>query len=235
VQPSAANLPSLFDVYLRMRYLTLIMLFISGLSVAQDPWKNIYSQHAWAARDKWQKPEELIRHLNIVPGDKVADIGCHEGYMTFKLAKTVGLNGMVYAVDVQESQINKVKKRADENELQQIRTIKGANDNPNLPPDILDAAIILDTYHEIIHYDKVLQHLKTALKKGGRLVICDPIADERRRLKRAEQKGKHELSMEFVLADLRKAGFRILMQTDPFIDRTKEKGDKMWLIVAVKQ
>ena len=217
-----------------MRFLSLILIFVNGISLAQDPWKNIYSQHAWAARDKWQKPDELIRLLNIVAGDKVADIGCHEGYMTFKLAKTVGSNGMVYAVDIQESQISKVKKRADENELQQIKTIKGANDNPHLPPDMLDAAIILDTYHEIIHYDNVLQHLKRALKKGGRLVICDPIADERRKLTRAQQKSKHELSIEFVLADLRKAGFKILLQKDPFIDRTKEKGDKMWVIVAVK-
>ena len=219
-----------------MRFLTLILLlYVSGVSVAQDPWKNIYSQHAWAARDKWQKPDEIIHLLNIVRGDKVADIGCHEGYMTFKLAKTVGSDGMVYAVDVQVSQINKVKKRADEYELHQIKIIKGEDDNPNLPRDILDAAIILDTYHEIIHYDNVLQHLKTALKKGGRLVICDPIADERRKLTRAQQKSKHELSMEFVLADLRKAGFKILLQKDPFIDRTKEKGDKMWVIVAVKQ
>jgi hypothetical protein len=41
--------------------------------------------------------------------------------------------------------------------------------------------------------------------------------------------------MEFALADLRKAGFKILLQEDPFIDRTKEKGDKMWVIIAVKE
>ena len=45
---------------------------------------------------------------------------------------------------------------------------------------------------------------------------------------------KHELGMEFALADLTKAGFVIIKKQDSFVDRTKEKGDKMWLIVARK-
>jgi len=48
------------------------------------------------------------------------------------------------------------------------------------------------------------------------------------------QEGKHELGMNFALDDLRKAGFVIVKQQDPFVDRTAEKGDKMWLIVAEK-
>ena len=41
--------------------------------------------------------------------------------------------------------------------------------------------------------------------------------------------------MEFALADLKKAGLKIFYQKDNFIDRTKEKGDKMWVVVAVKE
>lgn len=48
------------------------------------------------------------------------------------------------------------------------------------------------------------------------------------------QEGKHELGMNFALDDLRKARFVIVKQQDPFVDRTAEKGDKMWLIVAEK-
>lgn len=66
-------------------------------------------------------------------------------------------------------------------------------------------------------------------------MLCEPIADERRKLIRKDQEAKHELSMSFALEDLLKAGFIILKQQDPFIDRSKEKGDKMWLIVAAKK
>jgi len=210
-----------------------VLFFMSVL--AQDPWKNIYSQHAWAARDKWQKSGELIRLMNVSRGGTVADIGCHEGYMTFKLAQKVERAGVVYAVDVESGKLEKVKKRAQENNISQIKIIKGDSDNPKLPSNVLDAVIILDTYHEMDNHEEILQHVKTSLKRGGRLLICEPIADSRRELSRSEQEKKHELAMEFALADLKKAGLKIFYQKDNFIDRTKEKGDKMWVVVAVKE
>jgi ubiquinone/menaquinone biosynthesis C-methylase UbiE len=212
----------------------IVLIFVSGSARAQDPWKNIYSQQAWAARDKWQRSEELIRMLRISQGSRVADIGCHEGYMTFKLAREVGEKGLVYAVDVEQGKLDKVRKRADGNGIAQIRTVKGDRDDPKLPAGILDAVIILDTYHEMAAHAEILQHVKTSLKKGGRLLICEPIADERRTLSRAEQEKKHELALEFALADLKNAGLRIVYQKDKFIDRTKEKGDRMWVVVAEK-
>jgi ubiquinone/menaquinone biosynthesis C-methylase UbiE len=201
---------------------------------AQDPWKNIYSQHAWAQRDKWQRSEELIRLLKVGDGSRVADVGCHEGYMTFKLARVVGEDGTVYAVDLQQAKLDKVKKRADDNSISQIKTVKAADDNPNLPENELDGVVILDTYHEMDAHTEILPRIRSSLKKGGRLLICEPIADARRKLSREEQEKKHELEMEFALADLKEAGFRIVYQKDNFIDRTKEKGDRMWVVVAEK-
>lgn len=212
----------------------ILFLFLSGSSPAQDPWKNIYSGQAWAARDKWQRSEDLLRMLKISHGSRVADIGCHEGYMTFKLARQVGETGLVYAVDLEQGKLDKVRKRADENGIAQIRTVKGERDNPKLPPGVLDAVIILDTYHEMAAHAKILQHVRTSLKRGGRLLICEPIADDRRSLSRSEQEKKHEIALEFALADVKDAGLTIIYQKDNFVDRTKEKGDRMWVIVAEK-
>ncbi len=41
--------------------------------------------------------------------------------------------------------------------------------------------------------------------------------------------------MNFALEDLKKAGFEIMVQKDPFVDRKKVKGDMMWIIVAQKK
>lgn len=212
-----------------------VFILLHGLILAQDPWKNIYSQPAWAARDKWQRAEDLIRFMNISSGNYVADVGCHEGYMTFKLAKAVGAKGAVFAVDVETGKLEKVKKRAHENNLPQIRTVKGDYDDPKLPLNMLDAVLILDAYHEMDEHDEMLQHIKSSLKGGGRLVLCEAIAEERRKLSRSEQERKHELLMDYALGDLKKAGFKIIFYKDGYIDRTKEKGDKMWVVVAVKR
>ncbi|HEY9487695.1 MAG TPA: methyltransferase domain-containing protein [Chryseosolibacter sp.] len=218
-----------------MRFTWVLLFVILCLNArGQDPWKNIYSQHAWAERDMWQRSEELIGMLKISNGSRVADVGCHEGYMTFKLAKVVGKSGIVYAVDVESGKIEKVRKRAEENSLSQIRVVKGDFNNPKLPANALDAVIILDTYHEMDDNEEILQHIKFALKKGGRLLICEPIAESRRQLSRNEQEQKHELSMGYALADLKRAGFKIDFQKDNFVDRMKEKGDMMWVVVAEK-
>lgn len=213
--------------------LVLLFMFISITARAQDPWKNVYSSHAWEARDKWQKPQELIRLLNLNAYSHVADIGCHEGYMTFKLAKVVS-NGRVYAVDVDEKKLDKMKLRIAQNKIQNVAVVKGDYDNPKIESTRLDAAIILDTYHEMDDHDAILKHIKDVLKPGGRLVLCEPIAEERRKLSRAEQESRHELGMNYAIEDLKKTGFRIIYQKDPFVDRTGEKGDKMWAIVAVR-
>lgn len=215
--------------------LTASLFLLSLVSLlAQDQWKNVYSRNAWAERDKWQRADELIRELNLKPGNKVADVGCHEGYMTVKLSKVVGASGKVFSVDVDQSKLDKLKTNLQELQISNATSVKGDYDDPKLSLNSLDAVIILDTYHEMDDHDKILQHIKASLKSGGRLVICEPIADERKKLTRSEQEKKHELGMNFALDDLKKAGFKITKQIDPFVDRTKEKGDKMWLIVALK-
>ncbi len=204
-------------------------------AIAQDQWKNVYTESAWASRDQWQRAGELIRKLNITTGSSVADIGCHEGYMTFKLSREVGPDGHVYAVDLDAGRLDKLSAHRDVQKILNITTIIGNDDNPRLPQDQLDAVLILDTYHEMRNHDKILQHIKSSIRKGGRLVICEPIADQRRKSLRSVQEAQHEVGMNFVLKDLENMGFKILNTHDPFVDRTKEKGDKMWLIVATKK
>jgi ubiquinone/menaquinone biosynthesis C-methylase UbiE len=201
---------------------------------AQNQWKDVYLESAWTERDEWQRPNELIRYLNIREGGVVADIGCHEGYMTFKLAAVVGNSGKVYAVDVEQGKLDKLAAHISERETQNVIPVKGDYDNPRLEPNAVDAVIIVDSYHEMDNHDEILQHIKTALKPGGRLLLCEPIDDKRRTALRDAQERKHELAMHYALTDLQKAGFKIIIQKDPFIDRTAIKGDKMWLIVAGK-
>ncbi len=217
-----------------LRFTALLIVF-SGALNAQDPWKNVYTENAWANRDTWQQADELIRQLNLRPGSKVADVGCHEGYMTIKLATVVGQAGKVYAVDVEQSKLDKLQAILTKRSILNVEPIKGEYDNPRLPVNSLDGVIILDTYHEMDDHDEILQHIKLALKPGGRLVLCEAIAEERRSLSREDQEQRHELGINYALEDLKKIGFTIVKQQDPFVDRSKEKGDKMWLIVAVKK
>lgn len=214
---------------------TLLLILLSvTLAQSQDTWKDVYSESAWKDRDRWQKAADLIRHLGLSPGNQVADIGCHEGYMTVKLSSVVGHAGRVFAVDVEQSKLDRMVKRLEERNITNVIPTKGEYDNPHLPENTLDAVIILDTYHEMTQHDQMLQHIKKALKPGGRLVLCEAIADSRRKSPRDDQERKHEIGIQYALEDVKKAGFTIVRQQDPFADRMKEKGDMMWLLVVKK-
>src|SRR5687767_5130865 len=97
-------------------------------------------------RDEWQRPAEVMDALGAKPGRRVADIGCGFGYFTFRLAARVGAEGKVYAVDIDEEAVDKVRRRKESEKLAQVEPILGKSDDPRLPND-LDAVLIVDTYH----------------------------------------------------------------------------------------
>lgn len=221
-------------VFTGMIRLTFLLLFLASAALAQDTWKNVYSEASWADRDRWQKPQELIRQLRLPAGGRVADIGCHEGYMTMKLAQTVGPTGKVYAVDINPDKLERLNQNAEERGLKNIEAVLGSEDNPKLPVNELDGVIIVDSYHEMDYHDRILGSIYAALKPGGRLVFCEPLAEERKGASRADQERKHELGIAFALEDAQRAGFTLVYRADPFLDRTAEKGDMMWLLVMKK-
>ena len=216
-----------------MRLTFALLLFITTPVTAQDQWKNVYSEVAWKERDAWQKADEIIDFLALPEYGRVADIGCHEGYMTVKLSAKVP-NGTVYSVDINTSRLEKLAEILKARNIYNVRAIHGEAADPKLPIDSLDGVLIVDTYHEMKSHDEVLKHVMKALRHSGRLVICEPIAENRRTWTRSQQEEKHELNIKFALEDLRRAGFQIVLKRDPFVDREKIKGDKMWIIVARK-
>ncbi len=218
-----------------LRNRILFLLFMMPLlTLGQDQWKNVYTESAWAERDSWQRAPALIKYLDLKEGSVAADIGCHEGYMTVKLASAVGPKGKVFAVDLDAPKLERLKVNLDKRQITQVTTVLGEPSDPKLPDSTIDGVIILDTYHEIRDHQQVLARIHKALTANGRLVICEPIADERKGLSREDQERKHEIEMKFVVQDLKEARFRILKQEALFADRRKEKGDIMWLVVAVR-
>jgi SAM-dependent methyltransferase len=51
----------------------------------------------------------IVEHLGLEPGMKVLDAGCGPGRVTLPLAKTVGSQGKVVALDVQEEMLARVR------------------------------------------------------------------------------------------------------------------------------
>ncbi len=206
------------------------MLFLLVTAVTQAQ----YKEEDWNYRDQWMDVDRIFKMAGITLGDTVADIGCHEGYLSMHLARAVGNSGLVYAVDVREDRLNTLEENARNRRITNIQTIHGDYDNPHLPIGELDVVLIVDTYHEIRSYMTVLGHVEKALKPQGRIVILEKLKDHARNKSREEQVSSHTLSRKYVKQELREAGFDIVTEIKDMGHWEEEKDKTMWLVVAAK-
>ena len=198
-------------------------------------WANAqYTASDWEYRDEWMDVERIFRMAGVRPGDAVADVGCHEGYLSVRLAEAVGKKGKVYAVDVREDRLNTLEKNARERKLSQIQTVLGDYDNPHLPAEQLNIVFVMDTYHEIKAYEVFLEHLNAALKPGGRIVILEKLKEHARNKSREDQVLSHTLSSKFVKKELKKAGFTLITEIEHLGYWEEERDKKIWMLVAQK-
>jgi predicted methyltransferase len=181
-------------------------------------------------REEWQKVPEIVRALGIGDGSSVADIGAGGGFFTMRLARIVGVTGRVYAVDVAEDDLRRLRTRTSEEGLSQVQVVAGSRDDPGLPAGSIDAALIVNAYHEMREHQAMLAGIRRALKPNGRLVVVEPIVESRRGESRERQESSHEIEPRYVEADLREAGFDLIELRDPFTKRPA--GDTEWLIIA---
>ena len=124
-------------------------------------------------REDEEAPSKALDALALKPGMVVADIGAGSGYYSARIAKRVGPSGRVYATDIQPGMIELLNRRITSESLTNITTVLGGMDDPKLPPNSIDLAIMVDVYHELQEPQIFLQRLKETFKPGGRLVLLE--------------------------------------------------------------
>ena len=133
-----------------------------------EEWARVFDD---PARDLWQKPEAVVRHLGLSSNSTVADIGAGTGYFVVRIAPEVPV-GKVYAVDIEPSMVEYTVKRAAALGFRNVEGVVSAADDPRLPAPV-EVVLLVDTYHHIENRTPYLQALKTKLKPGGRVVVVD--------------------------------------------------------------
>lgn len=197
----------------RLRKLLLAAVLLSALpaTLAQDA-RDVQTD---VRRDAWQRPAEILDALGVGEGMSVADIGCGRGYFTAHLARRVGRGGVVYAVDTDAEALAEVERLVERNGFGQVRIVRGERDDPRLPADTLDGALIVDTYHEFTQPDAMLEKIFTALKPGGRLGIIDRVAEPGE--ERSSYLRRHRIPQELIQDDAARHGFRFARAPAGFV------------------
>lgn len=116
--------------------------------------------------------ERVIDALKLPQGSKVADLGSGSGLFTRPIAKRVGDQGIVYAIDIDKELLKYVEKTSAAAGLKNVRPILAAEDDPKLPEPV-DLIVIIDTLHHIDGRPAYLKNLKQYLRPQGRIAIID--------------------------------------------------------------
>lgn len=181
-------------------------------------------------RDQWQRPNALMDRLGLRGGALVADVGAGEGYFTRHLAARVGAQGRVYAVDIDEKALASLRESSRASGLSQLETVLGAADDPRLAAASVEAALIVDAYHEFETPDAMLRRIHAALRPGGRLGIVETTETLGR--PRKEYAERHRLPPELLIEEVARHGFRLKTFDPDFAARPGEAGQ--YLIVFQK-
>jgi ubiquinone/menaquinone biosynthesis C-methylase UbiE len=138
------------------------------------------SSFSQRGRENWQPPEEIMDVVGVIPGMKIGEAGAGTGYFTFPLAKRVGPTGKIYANDINEDSLGRLRRRAQAEGLDNIEIVIGETTDPLFPEKQLDMIIMVYVMHHLAKPVEFLKNLKPYLKPGAPLVIIEQDGDRDR-------------------------------------------------------
>lgn len=121
-------------------------------------------------------PQSTVLQLGVRENMRVGDFGAGCGHHTFALSRIVGDDGHVYAIDVQEDVLKRLKQEATEQGLHNVHTIWAdieATFGTKLKDNILDAAVFSNTLFQLENREAAIGEIKRVLKPDAKLLVVD--------------------------------------------------------------
>jgi SAM-dependent methyltransferase len=123
-------------------------------------------------REQEEAPSKALASLDLAPDAVIADIGTGSGYYALRIAAKIP-KGRVVGIDIQQEMLDALSRRASNLGISNIEPHLGAIDDLKVPPATLDAALMVDAYHEFSHPREMLASLHSAMKPGGRVFLLE--------------------------------------------------------------
>jgi len=121
-------------------------------------------------------PERIVTAFELRPGMTVADFGSGGGYFTIPVARVVGEEGRVYAIDIQPTALAVVKSKANLERLLHVETIWAdleLDRGSRLPDNSVDFVVIANILFQAERKDAIFSEARRILRSGGRLAIIE--------------------------------------------------------------
>lgn len=126
-------------------------------------------------KQSFLNPEEILDGFKLNPSTVAAEFGCGSGGFAIPLAKRLG-EGLVYAIDIQESPLSALKSQALLENIINIKIIRADLEKPKgstLTQDSLDLVFIPNVLFQVKDKSAIISEAERVLKNRGKLVIID--------------------------------------------------------------
>jgi len=157
-----------------------------------------------------ENPQEMLEQLRVEPGMTVCDMGCGDGYYTVELARRVGADGKVLAVDIQPEMLQELSRRCERLEIKNVDMILGLPHDPKLPEGQVDLILMVDVYHEFSNPVEMLEAMRRSLKPNGRIALVEFRAED----PTVPIKPEHKMTKKQILKEYKANGFKLVSQYD---------------------
>lgn len=124
----------------------------------------------------FSEPENNIAQLGLAQGEIVADFGAGTGAYSIAAAKALRGSGRVYAVEVQQDLLVRLRNTAKEEHVGNIEYIWGNLEKlggTKLRDGSCDVVIVSNVLFQTPDKATVINEAKRVLKHGGRLLVID--------------------------------------------------------------
>jgi arsenite methyltransferase len=125
------------------------------------------------ASDPRNKPDQILKALELRQGQNVADIGAGGGYFCLRFAEAIGRKGKVYAVDTNPEFLEFIRNSAKEKKLNNVKTILVTEDKLSIPGKSLDLVFMRNVTHHIPNRVEYFRNLRGVLKPAGRIAVVE--------------------------------------------------------------
>lgn len=121
-------------------------------------------------------PMKILEGADLLPGQTVLEVGCGTGYFTLPIARLIGEQGCLVAMDMLSDSVELVSRKVQTAKLKNVRVIKGDALETGLDAGSFDTVLLLGVIPApMLPLTRLLPEMHRVLKVNGSLAVWPPI------------------------------------------------------------